>query len=66
MIVDIDHLLAFLKRKNKINAEDIEDIIWIKDGEEVEFGKEDLERFAYTGLNNTGIINVYNWKRKED
>ena len=59
MLVDIDYLLAVKKRLSQINNEDINNIKWIKDGKEVEFSKEDTEKWEFIGLANKDIITVF-------
>ena len=68
MLVDIDYLLAVKKRLSQINNEDINNIKWIKDGKEVEFSKEDLEKWEFIGLANKDIITAFHYtevKQKE-
>lgn len=65
MIVDIDYIIAVKKRFAKINAEELKDITWIKDGEEVEFNPKDIENFEFTGLNNVDILSECKYKPKQ-
>ena len=59
MLVDLDYIMAVKKRFRQINAEDIKNIEWVKDGKAVEFDKKDLEEFEFMGLNNTDINTVF-------
>lgn len=64
MLVDLDYILDVKKRLRQINAEDIENIEWIKDGKPVEFSKEDLAEFKFMGLNNTDLNTVFGFTPK--
>jgi len=66
MLVDIDYILSVKKRLRQINAEDIENITWIKDGEVVVFDKKDIEDFEFMGLNNTDILVMFKFSKQEE
>jgi hypothetical protein len=64
MLVDLDYVIAVKKRLRQINAEDMDNIEWIKDGKPVEFDKKDLAEFKFMGLNNTDLITVFGFTPK--
>lgn len=55
MLVDLDYINTVKKRFAQINAEDIENIEWVKNGETVSLTKQEIEEFKFMGLNNTDI-----------
>ena len=55
MLVDIDFILMAKKRFAQINAENLENITWVKDGKDVTFSDEDLESFKFMGLVNIDL-----------
>lgn len=64
MLVDIDWLLTVKQRLSEVNTCDINNITWLKDGKEVLFSEEDLDKFKYLGMNNTDIITLFDYKVK--
>jgi len=56
MKVDIEHILYLKSELKKINSVDINDIVFMENGEVVEISDEIIEDFAFTGLNNVDII----------
>ena len=55
MLVDLDYIATVKKRFAQINAEDIKNIEWVKDGKPVKLTKGEIEEFTFMGLNNTDI-----------
>ncbi len=55
MLVDLDYISAVKKRFAQINAEDVKNIDWVKNGKSVKLTKEEIEEFTFMGLNNTDI-----------
>ena len=55
MLVDLDYINTVKKRFAQINAEDIENIEWVKNGETVSLTTQEIEEFKFMGLNNTDI-----------
>ena len=58
MLVDLDYINTVKRRFAQINAEDIENIKWVKNGETVSLTKQEIEEFKFMGLNNTDINSV--------
>jgi hypothetical protein len=58
MIVDLDYINACKKAFAKINAENIDDITFISNGETITLTPEQIENFKLMGLNNTDILLV--------
>ena len=64
MIVDLNYIMAVKKRFSQINAEDFDNIDWVKDGKSVEFDKKDIEDFKFMGLDNTDVNTVIGFTPK--
>jgi hypothetical protein len=60
LIVDVDDLKEHFAFRRRINDADISDIVWIKDGQELEFTKEFLDDWKYIGLSNISFPEAYN------
>lgn len=63
MLVDLNYIESVKKALNRINAEDVESLDFIKDGKRVYFDRDDLKRFKQTGSNNTDITNVIGYHK---
>ena len=64
MLVDLDYIMAVKRYFSQINAEDIKNTKWVKDGKTVEFDEKDLREFEFMGLNNTDINSVIGFTPK--
>ena len=64
MLVDLGYIMTVKKRFAQINAEDIKNIEWVKDGKPIEFDEKDLKEFEFMGLNNTDINSVIGFTPK--
>lgn len=53
MRVNLRELQEYSRWRQEINAADIEDIIWVLDGEEVNVPSISIEEWKFLGLNNT-------------
>ena len=56
LLVDIDFVLMAKKRLAEINAQELSNIKWVKDGKDVHFTKEQIDHWYFTGLNNVDIL----------
>jgi len=59
MIVDINYITAAKKRIMQINCENLENLTFVKNGEEVEFGENQLAIFKRSGMSNLEILNRF-------
>lgn len=57
--VDIDEVLNMKAKLRYINLKPLDQITWTRDGKPVEFSKQDIEDFKFTGLNNTDFIDIW-------
>jgi len=65
MIVDMDWVREVKNKLAEINNCDIENLVWMENGKEVEFEAIDIEQWIYTGLNNLDIINNMSYTQKK-
>ena len=59
MFVDIGYIAAAKKRMHQINCEDIRNLKFVNNGEEVEFSENQIKSFELSGRNNIDIINQF-------
>ena len=64
--VDVDEILNMKAKLRYINYKSLDQIVWMRDGKPIEFSKQDVEDFKFTGLNNTDFINLWLEKPMED
>ena len=57
-LVDVNWVVMSKKRIAMIDMTDIEDIIWVVDGEVVELTKEEMEDWTFPGINSTDILST--------
>lgn len=56
MQVHIEKVLDLKRQLKEINSVPIKEIIWLKNGSQIEYLQQDLEDFIFTGLSNTDFI----------
>lgn len=56
MQVHIEKVLDLKGQLKEINSVPIKEIIWLKNGSQIEYLQQDLEDFIFTGLSNTDFI----------
>lgn len=56
MQVHIEKVLDLKRQLREINSVPIKEIIWLKNGSQIEYLQQDLEDFIFTGLSNTDFI----------
>lgn len=56
MQVHIEKVLDLKRQLKEINLVPIKEIIWLKNGSQIEYLQQDLEDFIFTGLSNTDFI----------
>lgn len=59
MRVDIDYVLFLKEELRQINSGDLEDITWIRNGGVVDFDKNDITDWKYTGLSNADFVEIF-------
>lgn len=59
MQVHIEKVLDLKRQLREINSVPIKEIIWLKNGNKIEYLQQDLEDFRFTGLNNTDFVDFY-------
>lgn len=64
LTVDISELESMLRTLKTINQASIEDIDWVKHGNEMKFSEEDIESFKFMGLNNIDILGIFKYSMK--
>lgn len=64
MIIDIDWLESQIKLIREIEAEEFDNITWVKDGRELEFKREDIKRYELEGLCNSATIRLIPYTKK--
>lgn len=56
MIVDINYLRYLNEQRQAINATNLENIVWVENGQEIEASDKLIEDFKFTGLSNVDFI----------
>jgi hypothetical protein len=64
MLVDLDYIESVKKALARINAENVDNLEFIKNGKHVYFDRDDIKRFKFMGLNNTDITDVISYSDK--
>lgn len=59
MQVHIEKVLDLKRQLREINSVPIKEIIWLKNGSQIEYLQQDLEEFRFTGLSNTDFVEFY-------
>jgi hypothetical protein len=60
--VDVEEVLALLKRREEINALDIGDIEWHEGGKPLTVHPDVLKHYRFVGLGNTGFVEMELYK----
>ena len=61
MVVDINEIERCLRYFKAINAENLEDIVWMRGEEKLTPDPEVLEEYRFTGLSNRDFPSVSGW-----
>jgi len=63
--VDVENVFANYNERAAWNRIDIDEAVFIRHGIKVEVSKEELDKFAYTGLSLTDFVVMREWDDKE-
>ena len=66
MFVEINKLEEVYAYLKSIESVRLEDIVWMRNGDVVEFTKEEIEDWKFTGLNNRDFVLCGPWQDVTD
>lgn len=64
VVIRIEEVVRLQSRRRRINQYNLHDILWTKNGKQIQFPKDVLDDWDFTGLTNIDFIMAYGAKKE--